>query len=442
MAVSNGIITAPVSISDVRQALGVASNDLGTLCRSSKINKWAKWKPYRYPRLSTNEADAQSVNYGLSQGYTIRIDDEDIEEPTQLPADKIIEVGGLSASYNPPSGGMNSPYRLTDFAGYNHNVTAPIYYDEDRSFMQNVPYNKMGCLAFHFAYNDYSRVPYFNSDIHNANTQAYIVAAVCNSSGTPVGVYASDLLPQYPDAYTDGVSIGKLPAGDYEVYACLAYFNVDIKAYWTLSPIPKDDDIGYYEYNVSSTPEIVIDTEDLYLPGSFSDTYIYNNTYNGWEYKSINELNDNWVVVGDSMVVKVLVRNSGTSNSFLMRGAMRLVFTLDDGSEMVYQPSWINTSYNAPSDRDGHKVNISAKSSTYIYVGIYMPDEYEEYSRKNPLYYAIDKSFAPMYFDLEFVRKDGSFTGGAGFGVRWSYSYYDREFITVEDIKKEYPDYL
>lgn len=47
-----------------------------------------------------------------------------------------------------------------------------------------------------------------------------------------------------------------------------------------------------------------------------------------------------------------------------------------------------------------------------------------------------------MYFDLEFVRKDGSFTGGAGFGVRWSYSYYDREFITVEDIKKEYPDYL
>ena len=32
MAVSNGIITAPVSISDVRQALGVASNDLGTLC--------------------------------------------------------------------------------------------------------------------------------------------------------------------------------------------------------------------------------------------------------------------------------------------------------------------------------------------------------------------------------------------------------------------------
>ena len=38
MAYSNGIITAPVSIDDVKQALGVGSNDLGTLCKSPQIN--------------------------------------------------------------------------------------------------------------------------------------------------------------------------------------------------------------------------------------------------------------------------------------------------------------------------------------------------------------------------------------------------------------------
>jgi hypothetical protein len=41
----SGIISAPVSIDDVKRALGESSNDLATLCKSENINIWSKYKP-------------------------------------------------------------------------------------------------------------------------------------------------------------------------------------------------------------------------------------------------------------------------------------------------------------------------------------------------------------------------------------------------------------
>lgn len=52
MSNSGGKITAPVSIEDVRTVLGVSSYDLGTLCKSEKINMWAKYKPVRVPMFN------------------------------------------------------------------------------------------------------------------------------------------------------------------------------------------------------------------------------------------------------------------------------------------------------------------------------------------------------------------------------------------------------
>jgi hypothetical protein len=48
MANNNVIITAPVSMYDVQQVLGESSTDLATLCKSSNINKWAKYKPIKH----------------------------------------------------------------------------------------------------------------------------------------------------------------------------------------------------------------------------------------------------------------------------------------------------------------------------------------------------------------------------------------------------------
>lgn len=145
-----GIISAPVSIDDVKQALGESSNDLATLCKSENINIWSKYKPIsckgefkEYPiREDSDEIVTSSYskytcvvrcgmnipmdtyknlrnNYG-GEGFAIN-------GCYNLYIDNIYgRNGGISADTTTmvsgkhfPKGGANSPYRLGDFRNYN-----------------------------------------------------------------------------------------------------------------------------------------------------------------------------------------------------------------------------------------------------------------------------------------------------------------------------------
>ena len=67
MALSNNKITAPVSVDDVKSVLGESSNDLAALCKSSKINVWAKYKPTVYPSPFPDDwYKAKDGNYGIN----------------------------------------------------------------------------------------------------------------------------------------------------------------------------------------------------------------------------------------------------------------------------------------------------------------------------------------------------------------------------------------
>lgn len=146
----SGIISAPVSIDDVKQALGESSNDLATLCKSENINIWSKYKPINckgefkeYPiREDSDEIVTSSYskytcvvrcgmnipmdtyknlrnNYG-GEGFAIN-------GCYKLYVDNIYGGnGGISADTTTmvsgkhfPKGGANSPYRLSDFRNYN-----------------------------------------------------------------------------------------------------------------------------------------------------------------------------------------------------------------------------------------------------------------------------------------------------------------------------------
>lgn len=157
-----GIISAPVSIDDVKQALGESSNDLATLCKSENINIWSKYKPIsckgefkEYPiREDSDEIVTSSYskytcvvrcgmnipmdtyknlrnNYG-GEGFAI-------EACKELYIDNVYGVIGIDkdASANShtvyasgkhfPKGGANSPYRLGDFRNYNSKATSNMY---------------------------------------------------------------------------------------------------------------------------------------------------------------------------------------------------------------------------------------------------------------------------------------------------------------------------
>lgn len=178
-----GIISAPVSIDDVKRALGESSNDLATLCKSENINIWSKYKPIsckgefkEYPIREDSEEIVTSSysNYTcvVRCGMNIPMDTYKnlrnnyggegfaINGCNNLYKDNVYGVSGIDkdASTNShtvyasgkhfPKGGTNSPYRLSDFRNYSSKATR-------NAFMTSIP-------QFHTVEVDYSSIRKFN----------------------------------------------------------------------------------------------------------------------------------------------------------------------------------------------------------------------------------------------------------------------------------------
>lgn len=150
-----GIISAPVSIDDVKRALGESSNDLATLCKSENINIWSKYKPIsckgefkEYPIREDSEEIVTSsysnftcvvrcgmnipmdtyknlrYNYG-GEGFAIKA-------CNNLYKDNVYGNNGyisdntstMVSGKHFPKGGANSPYRLSDFRNYSSKATS------------------------------------------------------------------------------------------------------------------------------------------------------------------------------------------------------------------------------------------------------------------------------------------------------------------------------
>ena len=106
-----GIISAPVSIDDVKQALGESSNDLASLCTHEGINMWAKYKP----------VDSDNAFLDINTGWKGKRNDCNINYP------KATSIYDIKGYYSQADNGFthrtaSAPYRLGDFRGYNHNA--------------------------------------------------------------------------------------------------------------------------------------------------------------------------------------------------------------------------------------------------------------------------------------------------------------------------------
>ena len=137
MGYSNGIITAPVSVYDIRNAVSHSSGDIGTLISNGSINKWAKYKPVRNASIDTVSGQWDynnnrwltsatwwkgSGNCGLSvQAFT------EFGNSLSTPGTFMYKLinGQLPWDYQRPGGGSQQPFRFQDFAQYNRNAIAP-----------------------------------------------------------------------------------------------------------------------------------------------------------------------------------------------------------------------------------------------------------------------------------------------------------------------------
>ena len=135
MANSNGKITAPVRLpTDVAAVLGISATDLATACTSSAINMWAKYKPVAKNLIDTVTGQWDSANnkWLSSATWWKGNGNTDIGGISPLQFNTFSQLlsfydGGMNGwTYTRPSGGASTPYRLQDFAGYNHNAPKAI----------------------------------------------------------------------------------------------------------------------------------------------------------------------------------------------------------------------------------------------------------------------------------------------------------------------------
>lgn len=174
-----GIISAPVSIDDVKRALGESSNDLATLCKSENINIWSKYKPIsckgefkEYPIREDSEEIVTSsysnftcvvrcgMNIPMDTYYNLRYnyggEGFAIKACNNLYKDNVYGNNGYISDNTStsvsgkhfPKGGANSPYRLSDFRNYSSKATR-------NAFMTSIP-------QFHNVEIYYSSTPKFN----------------------------------------------------------------------------------------------------------------------------------------------------------------------------------------------------------------------------------------------------------------------------------------
>ena len=199
----NGIISAPVSIDDVKQALGESSNDLATLCKSENINIWSKYKPIsckgefkEYPiREDSDEIVTSSYNKYtcvVRCGMNIPMDTYKnlrnnyggegfaINGCSNLYIDNVYGVtGGIHDNTSTsvsgkhfPKGGANSPYRLSDFRNYNSKATSD-------TFLTSLP-------QFH-------TVEVYYSSIYKFNCVLYMNTHVDNNTNLTMDDIITDL---------------------------------------------------------------------------------------------------------------------------------------------------------------------------------------------------------------------------------------------------------
>lgn len=144
MANSNGRITHPVSIDDLRTVLGTNLNDLGAIIALGTYNRWSKYKPVVLANVNTtDEWDTSLSDDGKNDlwknvvGPWFRGNPNDNERAygwqphfnTALLAAVLPYSTDLTGkngwSVQDVAGGVNSPFRLTDFASYYHSAPTP-----------------------------------------------------------------------------------------------------------------------------------------------------------------------------------------------------------------------------------------------------------------------------------------------------------------------------
>lgn len=208
MSLSNGKITAPVSIDDVKNCFGLSNNDLGTLIKNANINVWAKYKPTVYPSPFPDDwYRGGDGNYGLN----ITVDNK-VSTVANLVAQYSKTNNGYGTLYKRPTGGSSAPYRLGDFRGYNHNANPEL-----RDYLSVTQLTRESAHELTVSYNaittDGDQISYTQVSAYNGFRFGFIIM---NGSNLATILTASTTINN--GNYKVTLPANRLQLGTYQVY--------------------------------------------------------------------------------------------------------------------------------------------------------------------------------------------------------------------------------
>jgi len=208
MSNQNGKITAPVTTSDPKTVLGLSSNDVGTLCSSTAINMWAKYKPVPYRSFAPLRSD-DSWWHGNDGKCGIAF-----QTYTSLNAFLAALPTGYAWSHVLPSGGAVEPFRLADFNGYNHYAENPVgdigatSYTIDSTGSITISYDisAVGSDNLSLADIEANNTPltdyYLGVYCYNGSGSFYVTGATPIGTTTGLSMTISGLTASYAGTYT------------------------------------------------------------------------------------------------------------------------------------------------------------------------------------------------------------------------------------------------
>lgn len=215
MALANGKITAPVSVDDVKSVLGESSNDLAALCKSSKINVWAKYKPTVFPSPFPDDwYKAKDGNYGIN--ITVENGKNNWKD---LVAEYSKANNGYGTLYDKPTGGASSPFRLGDFRGYFHNANPEVKdYLSTNVFIRESDTNQI-LTEHNFVSVDGLQISYFDFAAFRDKYFGYIITDKSKSTLMFITTASS------VGSFTVPLPKNALPVGDYRAFPMFCSFN-------------------------------------------------------------------------------------------------------------------------------------------------------------------------------------------------------------------------
>lgn len=307
----NGKITAPVSIDDVKRALGESSDDLATLCNNDGIVPWSRCKPIAYSQPFTDippVREDRTINVTSYYGapcivrcgilvpeikYDVNNFNAIFDIAERLDSDNTWgNIYSPSATYNvyPLHGGTSEPYRLGDFRNYCNNAS--------KTFAINTP----------------------NKTIHKIyNTERTMSVVLYEDMSTDDHGYSVLLENMFQNLYKY-----------WSLYLCVRY-GTDKNC-----SLIKVSDVNKNEYYVYAKGDVVFTNDDVYIvPCLIPDKYeaglsIVILDSPGrilWEYKprviniyKIKSGNQDWEIMDDVINIEnneimLLVEISKTSSS-------------------------------------------------------------------------------------------------------------------------------